>query len=331
MINEEIKIIQNLGKIYDILNRELFDKKLPKCLITIGYSDDNHGFVSYIKNGIIENNNKQVPCTIEIGMFYICMESLLSICEVMVHEMLHLKFYLKNKITEYNGHGDFFVQGAKRLGLIENYKDNHYLLETEIIKDGKLYKCYEKYIKGKLVFESGFKFNWLRKQYILLKFEDFTNNKNYNGIKNRNGIVKPVNKYIEFYGKNDEKMVLVEFATKKEKLIRLLDYFFCHIYLLEEKERYLLKNIKYYFNDFLVVGKLLYGLRFTLVLLDLLSEYISENESYKREEYGSLVEFNLFEKNFGFNLNRNKLRKLCIAEILEYKLKSEENEGINDE
>lgn len=121
---KSIEIIDELYKIYNFANEELFDGELPEVLITLvkGVSPTNSFYGKYCGKAYKNNDNQDSCYEIQIAGEFLA--DYYTLCDTIVHEMCHL-YCAINKIKDVNKkyHNDMFESVARTHGLNAEYVD----------------------------------------------------------------------------------------------------------------------------------------------------------------------------------------------------------------
>ncbi|XZH79402.1 SprT-like domain-containing protein (plasmid) [Clostridium perfringens] len=156
MMNIKInKILELLYKVYAEFNKELFENKLPKCIITLGYNRGKKEVKTlgrtYINLKWLDNETGEINYAIDITPLAIN-EGFHEVISTLLHEMVHI-YCLANDIkdcTKGGKHKNEFKTVAESIGLtVENddtmgwavtyLSDKHYNIISNIDYDKSIF------------------------------------------------------------------------------------------------------------------------------------------------------------------------------------------------
>ena len=115
------ELYEQLQQAYDYFNRELFNSRLPRCLITVQRENDSiHGYFSERRFG---SKLKADQATDEIAMnpIYFVNERLENVLATLVHEMTHLEQAHFGKPGRGRYHNQEWGDLMKRVGLMPSH------------------------------------------------------------------------------------------------------------------------------------------------------------------------------------------------------------------
>ena len=115
------ELYEQLQQVYDYFNRELFNSRLPRCLITVQRENDSiHGYFSERRFG---SKHKADQATDEIAMnpIYFVNERLENVLATLVHEMVHLEQAHFGKPGRGRYHNQEWGDLMKRVGLMPSH------------------------------------------------------------------------------------------------------------------------------------------------------------------------------------------------------------------
>jgi SprT-like family len=170
-----------LQQAYDFFNLELFNDKLPHCLITM---PKKRNVLGYFAKEQFKNSKGDITDEIAINPMYFSERNIGEVLSTLVHEMIHLwqKHYGKPGRGRY--HNKQWADKMESLGLMPSStgrpggKRTGDSMSDYIINDGPLHKAQAKLLS------QGFKISWTDRYYDIERlFEG--EEENYKGKSNR--------------------------------------------------------------------------------------------------------------------------------------------------
>lgn len=150
MKNTPVKQYSDFDEVYDFFNHELFDGKLPICMITLNRKKGLNGYFWAGKFSNRDNGDKVDEICLNPDTFSDQNDE--SILATLVHEMCHLQQQHFGKPSKNGYHNKEWFQIMESVGLIGNGKGRK--VSTDIASGGRFENACD------LLVSSGFKINW---------------------------------------------------------------------------------------------------------------------------------------------------------------------------